>query len=237
MQYTSLSLLLEILEKVVKEAQDGTLTQAILYSLVLADGSAKNSAARGKCIRSACTLGSCGMYDLTTSRSRNLLEPTSRILKPTAIPDNHSQTQYNHNMSSPEPKKYVKVNGIMKLNPEYKKWKESNGQVASTVPNTAQALPVVTTMADYEALNQAVVIAGDVVPVAWAESTTATMEMLRENDICVAAGMTPDTMLNRLQTMFDKYEVPIGLINKLLVLSEFESLEFLIDDSGSMVCA
>lgn len=136
---------------------------------------------------------------------------------------------------SSEPKKFVKINGIMKLNPEYKTWKESKGQIASTVPNAANALPVVTTMADYEALNQAVVIAGDAVPVTWAESTNATMEILREPEICVAAGMTPDTMLNRLQVIFDKYEVPIGLINKLLILSEFDILEFLIDDSGSMV--
>eukprot|EP00526_Cylindrotheca_closterium_P027636 CAMPEP_0113640922 /NCGR_PEP_ID=MMETSP0017_2-20120614/21478_1 /TAXON_ID=2856 /ORGANISM="Cylindrotheca closterium" /LENGTH=33 /DNA_ID=CAMNT_0000552229 /DNA_START=64 /DNA_END=161 /DNA_ORIENTATION=+ /assembly_acc=CAM_ASM_000147 len=26
-----------------------------------------------------------------------------------------------------KPKKYVKVNGIMKLNPEWKKWKEQQG--------------------------------------------------------------------------------------------------------------
>ena len=32
----------------------------------------------------------------------------------------------------------------------------------------------------------------------------------------------------------NKYEVPIGLMNKLMMLSEYEVLEFMIDDSGSM---
>jgi hypothetical protein len=138
------------------------------------------------------------------------------------------------------PPKFVQINGIMKLNPDYKRWKESTtpgGKACSTVPNTAMALPVITTLADYEALNQAVVISGNVVtaPIEWAESTTATMEILRDSDVAVAAGMTPDTMLQRLSLIFEKYEVPIGLVNKLLVLSEFAYLEFMIDDSGSMV--
>jgi hypothetical protein len=139
------------------------------------------------------------------------------------------------------PPKFAQINGIMKLNPEYKRWKESTtpgGKAASTVPNTAMALPVITTLADYEALNQAVDLSGNVVvtaPIEWAESTTATMEILRDYEVATAAGMTPDTMLQRLSLIFEKYEVPIGLVNKLLVLSEFAYLEFMIDDSGSMV--
>ena len=82
----------------------------------------------------------------------------------------------------------------MKLNPEFKKWKESQGQVGSTAPNPAMALPVVTNQADHEALNQAVMVSGDAVPVPLATSTLATIEMMHEPDICLAAGMTVDTM-------------------------------------------
>jgi hypothetical protein len=37
-----------------------------------------------------------------------------------------------------------------------------------------------------------------------------------------------------LGAILSKYEVPLGLMNKLMMLSEFEILEFIIDDSGSM---
>lgn len=117
----------------------------------------------------------------------------------------------------------------MKLNPEFKKWKESQGQVGSTAPYPAMALPVVTNQADYAALNQT----GDAA-VPFAESTLATFEMMQEPEICLSAGMTADTMQDKLGAILNKYEVPIGLMNKLMLLSEFQYLEFIIDDSGSM---
>lgn len=134
------------------------------------------------------------------------------------------------------PKKYVKINGVMKLNPEYKKWKESQGQPATTVPNAAQALPVVTNMEDHEKLNEASTAAGGA-EIPLAESTNATIEMMQEPEISVEAGMTPDTMVDELGAILNKYEVPMGLMNKLMMLSEYEALEFMIDDSGSMTLA
>lgn len=133
------------------------------------------------------------------------------------------------------PKKYVKINGVMKLNPEYKKWKEAQGggQPATTVANPDQALPIVTNMEDHERLNEAQLAAGgQEIPLS--DSTNATIEMMQEPEICVEAGMTPDTMVDELGGILNKYEVPMGLMNKLMMLSEFQSLEFLIDDSGSM---
>jgi hypothetical protein len=58
--------------------------------------------------------------------------------------------------------------------------------------------------------------------------------MMQEPEISLEAGMTPDTMVDELGAIMNKYEVPMGLMNKLMMLSEFESLEFIIDDSGSM---
>ena len=46
--------------------------------------------------------------------------------------------------------------------------------------------------------------------------------------------MTAETMQDDLGAIMSKYEVPFGLLNKLMLLSEFQSLEFIIDDSGSM---
>jgi len=132
------------------------------------------------------------------------------------------------------PKKYVKINGVMKMNPEYKRWKESQGMgPATSIPNSAQALPIVTNMEDHEKLNEAIVQSGgQEIPLA--ESTNATIEMMQEPEISGEAGMSPDTMVDELGAILNKYEVPIGLMNKLMMLSEYQVLEFMIDDSGSM---
>jgi hypothetical protein len=138
------------------------------------------------------------------------------------------------------PKKYVKINGIMKLNPEYKQWKNQQNKAeaagtsqaakpATTVLNSSNALPVVSSMEDYEKLNED--LDADV-PLS--ESTSATIEMLQEPEIAAESGLQPDDMIDELGKMLAKYEIPIGLTNKLLVLSEFQSLEFIMDDSGSM---
>jgi len=132
------------------------------------------------------------------------------------------------------PKKYIKINGVMKMNPEYKKWKEmQTGSAATTVPRPSVALPIVTNMEDHEALNDAMVAqGGKEIPLA--DSTNATIEMMQEAEISMGAGMSPDNMVDELGAILNKYEVPIGLMNKLMMISEFQVLEFMIDDSGSM---
>ena len=136
------------------------------------------------------------------------------------------------------PKKYIKINGIMKLNPEYKRWKVSENQAAAgpmqtaapatTVLNSSQALPIVSSMEDYEKIND------DLGAVPMAEATSATIEMLQDEDIAKETGMQADELIDELGKLLAKYEIPIGLTNKLMCLSEFQSLEFIIDDSGSM---
>lgn len=120
----------------------------------------------------------------------------------------------------------------MKLNPEYKTWKEaqSGGTIpATTSLNPSQALPVVSSMDDHMQMNEDL---GYDVPLS--ESTNATIEMLQEPEISLEAGLQPDEMIDQLGAVLAQYEVPIGLTNKLMMLSEFASLEFIIDDSGSM---
>jgi hypothetical protein len=109
------------------------------------------------------------------------------------------------------PKKYIKVNGVTKLNPEYKKWQERQTGVgtATSLKNSDQALPVVASMDDYMRLNDEL---GTEIPLA--ESTTATIEMMQEPEISLEAGMQPDEMVDLLGAVLAKYEVPMGLMNK-----------------------
>ena len=48
--------------------------------------------------------------------------------------------------------------------------------------------------------------------------------------------MQPGGMIDQLGELVTKYETPIGLIEKLMMISEYQSLEFIVDDSGSMAC-
>ncbi len=114
-------------------------------------------------------------------------------------------------MTSAAPKKYVKINGVMKLNPEYKKWQEAQTGVgtATSLPNSAQALPEVSSMEDHMQLNNDL---GTNIPLA--ESTDATIEIMQEPEFCVDAGMNPDTMVDEIGAVLSKYEVPMGLLNK-----------------------
>ena len=88
-------------------------------------------------------------------------------------------------------------------------------------------------MEDHQKLSDASVAAGGG-EIALSESTNATIEMMQEPEIAVEAGMTGDDMVDQLGAVLNKYEVPMGLMNKLMMLSEYDVLEFLIDDSGSM---
>jgi len=124
----------------------------------------------------------------------------------------------------------------MKMNPAYKAWKTSEATAGAVAGGHAalpaanpNALPVVSSMEDHEKLSDDL---GYDVPLA--ASTDATIEMMQMPDISLEAGMQPDEMVDMLGSVLGKYEVPMGLMNKLMYLNEFASLEFIIDDSGSM---
>jgi hypothetical protein len=129
------------------------------------------------------------------------------------------------------PKKYIKINGVMKKNPEWDTWNRAQGNGVASAPLNPEALPVVSNMDDHARLNEDL---GQDIPLA--ESTNATIEMMQEPDISLEAGMQPDEMVDALGNILAKYEVPMGLMNKLMMLSEYQSLEFIVDDSGSMRC-
>lgn len=45
-------------------------------------------------------------------------------------------------------------------------------------------------------------------------TANATIEMMQEPEISLAAGMQPDEMVDELGRILGKYEVPMGLMNK-----------------------
>jgi hypothetical protein len=119
------------------------------------------------------------------------------------------------------PVKYIKVAGVMKLNPEYKTWQEKQQQTGGggndrlrddSMPNSKQALPVVSSMEDHAHLNADL---GTNMPLA--ESTDATIERMQTPQFSKDTGMNPDTIVSELGSMLSKYEVPLGLINKVSV--------------------
>ena len=115
------------------------------------------------------------------------------------------------------PKKYIKINGVMKMNPAYVAWKNNsnnNATAPGAVPVAAtaaspNALPVVSSMEDHMKLNEDL---GSNIPLA--ASTDATIEMMQEPEISLEAGMAPDEMVDALGAVLGKYEVPMGLMNK-----------------------
>ena len=50
-----------------------------------------------------------------------------------------------------------------------------------------------------------------------AESTDATIEMMQEPEFSADAGMNSDTMVDELGSVLSKYEVPMGLMNKVRI--------------------
>jgi len=138
--------------------------------------------------------------------------------------------------ASGKPKKFKVINGVMKRNPEYDRYMQSQGNTRpedASVFNNQLALPVVANMEEHEAFNEAyAATTGIERPLA--ESTNATIEMMQEPEISMQVGLDGDQLIDQLGEVFAKNEIPMGLMNKLYMLSEYDKLEFIIDDSGSM---
>ncbi len=131
------------------------------------------------------------------------------------------------------PPKYIFVNGVMTLNSAHS---QSTGQ-ASTVANPTKALAILSSTDDImSATNSMPQVPGGVSNgVQLSASTTASMEIIQDSSYSQSFGSNMDggQLLDDLTQVFGKYETPIGLLNKLLILIE-GVLYFLIDDSGSM---
>ena len=127
------------------------------------------------------------------------------------------------------PQKYITVNGVMQRNPAY----VAPGK--ASVP-ASPALAIVSSLDDVMAASE-VQSAATGVAVPMAESTAAAVEMLQDDELLrqykSRTALEGGVILEELGRKFEQFEVPLGMVNKLLMLPDFK-LDFLIDDSGSM---
>ena len=139
---------------------------------------------------------------------------------------------------SGKPKKYVFDNGVMKINPKYNKWKAAQSGVANPkVKAGKEPLAIVSSMEDVaDASNQQYEKTGTSLQLA--ESTAASLEIIQDDEY-VEEFQQPDgnldgtDLLEGLTNYFVKFEIPVGLVNKLMALQMY-NLRFIVDDSGSM---
>ncbi len=125
----------------------------------------------------------------------------------------------------------------MKINPEYTAAKARQGE-PTTVSKPDKALAIISTADDMMTASD--IMAKDKLinkPIEMSASSASSSEIIQDPEF-LAKFKAPKPidggeLLDNLYKSFAKYEVPIGLINKLLKLSEFK-LSFRIDDSGSM---
>jgi hypothetical protein len=135
----------------------------------------------------------------------------------------------------PKAKKYIFENGVMKLNPEYvNENNASTGSVTQPTPTHDQPLAIVSSMNDVGDATTAQVEATGA-PMQLAQSTVASLDIIQDDDYGnqFQGGGDSADLLEGLTNYFVQYEIPVGMLNKLLAL-QFYNLYFIIDDSGSM---
>ena len=69
--------------------------------------------------------------------------------------------------------------------------------------------------------------------VKFSESTQATEQIYNDTEVQQKVGLGSN-MHSEVAAIFGKYEIPFGLMNKLMEFQTFDAIVFLIDDSGSM---
>lgn len=154
-------------------------------------------------------------------------------------------------------RKYIFVNGVMKLNPEFNVTAAAQPPVSDPNPNPTIAPtvitpePVMTTttssppivaplqvVSSLDDIAQATDAQSDDsgVSMKLAESTIQAMVNTQGDDfISQLNGSISDSnlVLEGLTNLFNEFKIPIGMISKLQALAAYR-LNFMIDDSGSM---
>jgi hypothetical protein len=125
------------------------------------------------------------------------------------------------------PPKFITKEGVRCLNPEYSVWQKSQ-KTQSVLPqakNAATALPIVTSIQDQETNLPGTQVA---------DTVKASIEMVQDEEVANQIGVAPEQIMANINRIFAKYEVPMGLLNKLMMLSDYQFVEMIVDDSGSM---
>lgn len=143
--------------------------------------------------------------------------------------------------------KYITVNGVLRKNPDYQDPNQPQASVKKTSslpvahptayadPNVA--LAVVCSPEDMITASE-VQMDNNYLPIAQSLSTEVAIDMIQNdseflNKYVTAEAVEGSAILDQIGREFAKYETPIGMINRLLMLQD-RDLNFIIDDSGSM---
>lgn len=126
----------------------------------------------------------------------------------------------------------------MTKNPKYTEWVALHSG-SSVVPSTTDEKPlaVISSMEDVaHAMEEQYKATGTDMQLA--ESTVAALEIMQDEDFTEefaqpGGGLDGSKLLDGLTEYFVRYEIPVGMINKLMALQLY-NLKFIIDDSGSM---
>lgn len=141
-------------------------------------------------------------------------------------------------------RKYILKNNVLTLNPDFeisneKKKGSKNGKQQQKNNSTASAAPIVP-LAIISSQNDLVMIQniqtenGIIIEEDIPSSTVETIRYMQTTEYNSYFSVSSDrNLFDDLCTYFIRYEVPIGLITKLLVLRDYR-LNFMVDDSGSM---
>ncbi|HEX2548641.1 MAG TPA: hypothetical protein VHM20_02345 [Gammaproteobacteria bacterium] len=128
--------------------------------------------------------------------------------------------------------KYIKINGVLKKNPAYGKQHPEESKTTLAEPD--KALAIISTPDDLEAATEAT--KGELKQ---PDSVLESLEMVQDkteylDKFKVKDGAIADgEIIDGITQYFAKYEIPIGMLNKLLELKEY-NLDLLVDDSSSM---
>lgn len=128
--------------------------------------------------------------------------------------------------------KYTTANGIRKYNPAYVPPSNNNATKAAPFVNQATALPVIPAPTAPSLEEEEIVV----VPTTTYEAAVVAYHEEAEPEIYVGGYEGEGDSLDELNLQMAKYEVPGGLLTKLLQVKEFQLMEIIVDDSGSMNC-
>jgi hypothetical protein len=133
--------------------------------------------------------------------------------------------------------KYIFVNGVMMQNPQYVPPQQSQPQYQQQAPpaySPPQQLAILTSMNDIANANT-MANQSNMGNVQLSQNTVYALECVQGEEY--AQNFTPNcggaSMLDGISNIFSQYEIPVGILSKLLELQKYR-LSFIVDDSGSM---
>ena len=127
--------------------------------------------------------------------------------------------------------KYTTANGIRKYNPAYVP--PPNTAKAAPFVNQATALPVIPSPSAPSLEEEEIIV----IPTTTYEAAVVAYHEEAEPEIYLGGYAGEGDSLDELNNVMAKYEVPAGLLAKLLQVKEFQLMEIIVDDSGSMNAA